>query len=79
MSKFHEIDTVKILVPVSGTSEVKRESVSFPAGTEGTLIVAGKGGGLVEIGWEAPDGLSCDGLIVPLRDDQMELAEAYAG
>ena len=27
----------------------------------------------------APDGLSCDGLIVPLRDDQMELAEAYAG
>lgn len=45
MSKFHEIDTVKILVPVSGTSEVKRESVSFPAGTEGTLIVAGKGGG----------------------------------
>lgn len=79
MSKFHEIDTIKILVPVSGISEVKGESVSFPAGTEGTLIVAGKDGGLVEIGWAAPDGLSCDGLIVPLHDDQMELVEAYAG
>ena len=74
MSKFHEIDTVKILVPVSGTSEVKRESVSFPAGTEGTLIVAGNGGWVVDIGWSAPYGLSCDWLIVALRDYQMELA-----
>lgn len=79
MSKFHEIDIIKTLVPVSGVSEVKRESVSFPAGTEGTLIVAGKDGGLVEIGWAALDGLSCDGLIVPLRDEQMELVEAYVG
>lgn len=79
MSRFHDLDTVKILAPVSGTSLVKEEPVVFPAGTEGVVVSVGKYGGLVEIGWAAPDGLSCDGLIVSLRDDQMELVEAYAG
>lgn len=79
MSRFHDLDTVKILVPVSGTSSVKEEPAAFPAGTEGVVVSVGKDGGLVEIGWAAPDGLSCDGLLVPLRDEQMEVVEAYAG
>lgn len=77
MSRFHELDTVRILVSVSGVSEARGAKVSFPKGTEGVVVSASDSGGLVEIGWAAPDGLSCDGLLVPLHDAQMELVEPY--
>lgn len=79
MSHFHDLDLVRILIPVSGISVAGGLKVSFPKGTEGVVISASDSGGLVEIGWAAPDNLSCDGLIVPLHNDQMELVEAFGG
>ena len=71
MSALQELDVVHILTPVSGVSEVQEKAVSFPAGTQATIVHVSNRGYLVEIGWDTSD-VSCDGLLVSLLPDQVK-------
>lgn len=75
MTKFHEPDVVRILAPVSGISE-GGEKVSFPAGTEATIVAEGDPHTL-EFYWDKPDG-GADILLVGLPEDQLELVCNYS-
>lgn len=75
MRQIQEHDIVRILIPVSGISEVEEKEVSFPAGTEATVIGAnGTPYYLLEIGWLTSP-VSDDGLIFALKTDEVELVK----
>lgn len=75
MPKVKEYDVVRVLIPVSGISEVEEKEVSFPAGTEGTVIdINGTGLYLIEISWMTSP-VSDDGLLIALKPGQFEVVK----
>ncbi len=77
MNGLQENDVVRILTPVSGVSEVQGKTVSFPTGTEGTVVHISHGGCMVEIGWST-SAVTCDGLLASLHTDQVEVVWSAA-
>lgn len=77
MNGLQENDVVRILTPVSGVSEVEEKAVSFPAGTEGTIVNVSENGFMVEIYWGTSN-TSDDGLLVALHADQVEVVWSAA-
>lgn len=74
--KPRQLDTVKILKPVSGTTEVLNDKVRFPVGTIGTVLDIYPDSYLIEILWQ-PTPLTDDGLLVWLKEDEIELYWRY--
>ncbi len=77
MTALKENDVVRILTPVSGQSEVDGTAVSFPAGTEGTIVHVAAGGYIVAIDWATSE-VSDDGLLASLHADQVEVVWSAA-
>lgn len=75
MPELHEPDVVRILAAVSGISE-GGEKVSFPVGTEATIVVEGDPHTL-EFYWDKADG-GADILLAGLPEDQLELVRKYS-
>ena len=69
--KFQQLDAVKILKPVSGTTEVLKDKVLFPVGTIGTVLDIYPDSYLVEILWQ-PTPLTDDGLLVWMKEDEIQ-------
>lgn len=71
-----ELDVVRLKETVTGENAYEGGMVTVPAGTDGTIIVAGNGGGDVEFILTSPEG-DMYSVVLIVDYDQVDLVWEY--